>query len=144
MAAKGIRQAGTVTVQKHVGPPPAQVLEACCACSSMRAAQAAALQAVRAGLQGAAAAGTSASGADEGVAGGRHHLWAEACALRAIPVPAAEVHALMRSGGAADLDADALQVGALRWLLPFACTDRWHEKVADNCKTTKDVNWTPP
>ena len=97
-------------LHKRVGSPLAQVLEACCACSAVRAAQVAALQAVRAGLQGAV---TSSSGAEDGAAGGRQRRWAEACALRTIPAAAAEVHALMRSGGAADLDAEALQVGAL-------------------------------
>ena len=97
-----------------------QVLEACCACSAARAAQVAALQAVRAGLQGAVLPFTNSSGADDGAAGGRQRRWAEACALRTIPAAAAEVHALMRSGGAADLDADALQVGALS-LLPPLC-----------------------
>ena len=77
-------------------------LELCCACSSLPAAQAAALQAARAALQG----GSSRE------AGAKSGAWGRACAARLIPVAAAEVHALMRSGGAALLDGEGLQARA--------------------------------
>ena len=118
LCSRGVEHGCVMRLDCCVLAPTTQVLEACCACSSARGAQTAALQAVRTGLQGAVAAASSSSStsaADPAAAGGRQRRWAEACALRAIPAAAAEVHEIMCSGSAASLDVDALQVGLTLW-----------------------------
>ncbi|CAL8466413.1 g5949 [Coccomyxa elongata] len=89
-----------------------QVVEACCSCSSQPPVQAAALQAVRGALQRSQAANGGVPSAEAAAGHVRRAAWAWECASRALPAAAADVHALMRAGKAADLGTAEVQVVA--------------------------------